>query len=262
MTASFNKMLKVFYDKCMYLYAVLISIFSLSSMDASALKIRFPDEELASESVLPLFSPSKIVLNRKISLKHKFEIGGSVSFGLDEPFYFSTYASMNASFYFTESHGLNVSGTYFFPVLSNVGDALRSGIGLSDGQSFNVWGLPYSQLMTFLSYQYTPYYGKISLSKKAVWNISIYGFVGPGLLVFNDGARVPAGNIGVGQKIYFNKWLALKGDIGFYGYHGPSPEKTDVNDVGNGAIRFDELTSKNKSFIINIIASIGVVFLI
>ena len=241
---------------------VLFCILFLSSFTSSAVQIRFPEEELASESVLPLFNPSQTVLNRKITLKHQFEFGASASFGLDEPFYSPTYATGQFSFYFTEIHGLNFSGTYFFPFRSSIGEALSKGVGLEQGRTFNVWALPYPQMMGFLSYQYTPYYGKISLTKKGVLNLSIYGFAGPGVIIFNSGGKELAGTIGVGQKLYFSKWFALRGDIGFYGYYGPSPAKTNLNQKANDSIPYNALKPENKNFIINLVVSIGFVALI
>ena len=82
--------------------------------------------------------------------------------------------------------------------------------------------------MGFLNYQYTPYYGKISLTKKLVMNLSIYGFAGPGLIVFNEGTRLPAFNMGIGQRIYLFRHFAFKTDVGFYGYYGPDPTKIKV----------------------------------
>ena len=253
----------MFYDNEVKFYSFIFAIFLiLSSSVASAVKIRFPEEELASESVLPLFDPVRTVLNRNIHLSKRFEIGSSASFGLGEPFYYPIHITGQISFYLSEIHGLGISGTYFFPFRSNTGNALNEGRGLDEGKTFNVLALPYPQMMGFLNYQYVPYYGKISLTKKGVLNLSIYGFAGPGFMIFSDGTKQIAGTIGIGQKLYFNKWLAIRGDIGFYGYYGPVPSKTDLNNVSNGSILYQQLKPENKGIILNLIASVGVVFLI
>ena len=253
----------MFYDdevkRYLFIYVILLA---LGSSVASAVKIRFPEEELASESVLPLFDPVRTVLNRNILLSKRFEVGASASFGLDEPFYFPVHIMGQVSFYLSEIHGLSISGTYFLPFRSSTGNALKDGRGLAEGKTFNVLALPYPQMMGFLNYQYVPYYGKISLTKKGVLNLSIYGFAGPGIMVFSDGTKQVAGTVGVGQKLYFNKWIALRGDVGFYGYYGPVPSKTDLNNASNGSIFYNQLKPENKGIILNLITSVGVVFLI
>ena len=177
---------------------------------ALALKIRFPDEELAAESVLPVIEPTNMVLNRNVSLKFRLEIGAGVGFGLDEPFYLPYYGTGHLAFHLTEIHGFSVSGTYFPPVLSGTGKELSNrGVKVKDEKDnisikkFKAEKAPYPQMMVFINYQYTPYYGKISLTKSWVLNLSIYGFAGPGLLIFHTSDRVVAGNFWYRSKALY-----------------------------------------------------------
>ena len=228
-----------------YTFALIFFVFSSEAVD-----IRFPDEELASETVLPLFEPEHMVLNRNITLKYRFEAGAGGTFGLDEPFYFPFYATGFASFYLSEVHGLSLTGTWLPPYYSSAGDdlagkdpnniicdkeekdeqdqILRDASGKVSCLKYkllDVHRLPYPQLMFFFNYQYTPYYGKISLTKKIVMNLSLYAFAGPGMIVFNENTRLFAFNMGIGQRIYLLRHLALRTDIGFYGYYGPDLTK-------------------------------------
>ena len=269
--------------------AVILYVFSVE-----AVEIRFPDEELASETVLPIFDPVRMVSNRNITLKYRFELGGGGTFGLDEPFYFPSYATGFLSFYLSEVHGLNLTATWFPPYYSKAGEALKRGICETpekDSQDqivrnsaggivcleyklFDVHRLPYPQIMGFLNYQYTPYYGKISLTKKLVMNLSIYGFAGPGLIVFNEGTRLPAFNMGIGQKIYLFRHLAFKTDVGFYGYYGPDPTKIKVFELVStkdldvkkqqppSLIPYNTIPLQGKTLWIHLTATIGVVVLL
>lgn len=248
-----------------------------------AIKIRFPDEELASETVLPVFDPTQTILNRNVSLKYRFEVGGGAKFGLDEPFYFPAYGVGHISFYLTEVHGVSLTATYFPPFLSKSGGDLRGGIcdldrvrekGISCGDPaaikvFDVQKLPYPQIMGFINYQYTPYYGKISLTKKIVMNLSIYGFVGPGLIVLDENTKLFAFNMGIGQRFYFTRFLALKTDVGFYSYYGPDPPKIKVfcwrnecSPPGQGKIPFNRITPQEKTLHLHLTASVGAAFLL
>ena len=242
-------------------------IFSI--FPAQAVKIQFPEEELASESVLPLIEPPQMVLNRNIPLKFRVELGLGMGFGLDEPFYFSYYPTGILTFNLTEVHALSLTGTYFFPKRSSSAHCLShdatvlSGEKLEDCKKikkFDPLHAPYPQMMAFLNYQYTPFYGKISLAKNWVMNLSIYGFVGPGLVVSNQNNQWPAGNFGIGQKLYINKWLGIRGDLGFYGYYGPTVAKLDMK--GSQPIKYQDIKAQDKRPIINLVVNVGVIFLI
>lgn len=243
-------------------FFILFLFFSTSF--ASAIKIEFPTEELSSESVLPIFQPRRMVLDRKITLKYRVELGASLSVGLDEPFYFPFYATGLLGFYISEWHSLSVTGTYFSSKKTSVAKKLAAGgkvAGLDEGQSFDVFKSPYPQMTGFLNYQYSPFYGKISLTKQATMNLSIYGYVGPGFVLFNRGDKVPAANIGLGQKLYFSKWFAIRGDFGFYGYYGPAPARIDLGSQAN-RVEFEDVKDEQKRPIINFVVNVGLVFLI
>ena len=258
-----------FYRSLVFIFAI---FFLFCSGSAQALKIRFPDEELASESVLPLMKSPQMILNRNIPLKYRFEFGAGAGFGLDEPFYFPFYGTMHFAFHITEIHAVSLVGTYFPPLLSSRSKVLREeGVLVkqkdADGNeqekrlTLDPVKIPYPQLVAFLNYQYTPYYGKISLAKNWVLNLSIYGFVGPGLLVFHTNNQIPAFNLGFGQKLYINKWLGVRADMGMYGYYGPAVARIQLGkEVGN--LSYGQIKKEQKRPIMNFLINVGVIFLI
>jgi len=241
----------------------LICLFGLLSLSplAQALKISFPDEELATESVLPQVDVPTMVLNRHISLKSRFEINTSLGLGLDEPFYFPFYPTGQLSFHLTEVHSISLLGIYYLPLLSSTGKQLKQGVGLSNNRAFDPSKAPYPQMSAFINYQYSPFYGKISLSKALNLNLSIYGFTGLCLVVSNQNDRFPSANFGIGQKLYITKWLGLRGDLAFYGYYGPALAKLDLGTSVRG-LKYSELSSDQKRLNLNILASLGVIFLL
>ena len=264
---------------------------ALSSPSSHALKIRFPDRELSRESVLPYFKEPKMILDRRVTLKYRVELGALYSYGFDRlPFYYPHYAKGLLSFYFSESQGISLTGTYFPPVFRRENEEIPLGADLtqnsasqaSTGQAsegpapaalqasagapknFRVQNAPYPLLMGFLNYQYAPYYGKISLAKRVVMNLSIYGFAGPGMILFNDNLKAPALNIGIGQKLYLTKWLAVRGDIVFYGYYGPHPSqiKETMQDAGAPSSPLGEVQADHKRAVINVTGNVGLIVLI
>ena len=234
-----------------------VSFLFFSAFSAHAVKIHFPDEELATESVLPLADTSEVILNRNVSVKHRTELGLDLGIGLDEPFYFKFYPMASITFSLTEIHAIGLVGTYFVSTLSSAGKELQAGRGLDPGRTFDPLKAPYPQYSLFLNYLYTPYYGKISLAKQWVLNLSIYGFVGAGMLVSKNNDQFLALDLGFGKKLYFNKWLGLKTNISFYGYYGPAIARLNLGqEVGN--VSYSSLKSDKKGFNINTIFHFGV----
>ena len=242
--------------------SVLIFLLFFYAFPSGAVKIRFPDEELSAESVLPLVEPPQMVLNRNIPLKFKTELGLGSGFGLDEPFYFAYYPTGVVVFHLNSFHAISLTGVYFFPWLSGSGKALAEGIRGNEGLlKLDAHKAPYPQISLFLNYQYSPYYGKISLSKSWVMNLSIYGFIGPGLVVSDQNDYWPAGNFGLGQKLYLNKWLGVRVDLSFYGYYGPAIARLDLGE-NKRKVFYKQLSPEQKSLIINFVANVGMIFLI
>ena len=207
-----------------------------------------------------------LVLGRNVTLSKRLEGGVSVSFGLDEPFYFPVYITGLLAFYISEVHGVSLTRQPGFPPLKEAPFGV-DGLGW-DGlklkypkqpkvEPIDVWKVPYPQMMGFLNYQYTPFYGKISVAKKIVTNLSIYGFAGPGIIMFSEGTVKPAGNMGVGLKIYFNRWLALRGGLRFYSYYGPAPAKVPLKSQ-TSSLSYSSIPASQKGLIINLACSLRV----
>ena len=207
-------------------------IFFLIIPSVSAAVIQFPDQELASEYVFPIFKDPQASLNRNVTLAKRFEWRISGALRTDEPFFNPFSALSSLSFYWNESHGISISGLYFFPGLSNTGVELKNrgvkkqGTGAVDA-FFDVGLAPAPLLAFFLNYQFSPLYGKISLTKTVTFNFALYSFLGAGVLGFkhhNDPiVMVPSLHLGVGQRFYINRYLAFDGGIDFLLYRGPNP---------------------------------------
>jgi len=91
------------------------------------------------------------------------------------------------------------------------------------------------------NYQYTAFYGKLSLTKDYVMNLSLYGLVGAGMIGIGD-VNKPAFNFGLGQKFYFTPSFALRFDLRFLLYQGPDPlsRRLDNKTEVQPASYFDE----------------------
>ena len=209
---------------------VAVSLGRLASARAEV--IQFPDEDLATESVLPVFDRPEAVKSRVVELKNRIELGGLFGYALTEPFFNPMQFGGTLSYHFNEVHGVNVLATTFLSGLSNEGRQLNPIPGLNPPRNMNLQFAPQPKMLWLASYQYSGFYGKLSLTKSYVMNLHLYGLLGAGMYTIGD-TSYPTVSLGVGQKFHFTPNFSLRFDIRALAYNGPNPT----------SIRLDEQTS-------------------
>ncbi|MBX7231196.1 MAG: outer membrane beta-barrel domain-containing protein [Bdellovibrionales bacterium] len=210
-----------------WLYLIVL----LGSLGAQAEVIEFPEEELASETVLPVFDKVRSVLNRNVQTTGHFEVGGGGGLSLNEPFYNPYHFTGLATYHFTDQHAVNLVGTFYMSGLNSYGEQLKKGEGLRGGQTFDPSKAPTPQWMVLGSYQFTAYYGKLSLSKQNIMNIALFGMVGAGVIQ-TGGISNPVLNLGLGQNFYFTPRLAARFDLRLLVYSGPDATTVQLDTAG------------------------------
>lgn len=189
---------------------------------AQAEVIQFPDEELATESVLPVFDRPEAVKERVVQLKNRFELGALFGYALTEPFYNPMQVGGTFSYHFNEVHAVNVLATSFLSGLSNEGRQLNPIPGTNPPINMNLQFAPQPKFLWLASYQYSGFYGKLSLTKDYVMNLHLYGLLGGGMYTIGD-TSYPTVSFGVGQKFHFTPSFSLRVDIRALAYNGPNP---------------------------------------
>lgn len=202
-------------SRLIFLLLVLLSV-----QPTFANPIELPDEELARESVLPVFEKTTAVLNRNVETKKRLQVGIGGGMEVNEPFYSDlTYGAMGV-YHFNEIHGLNVQFQMWNEGLSSYGKQLleeeNHDASLSSQPKWAVIG----------NYEFVAYYGKISLTKKAVMNLNL--FANAGIMFMNLDDRSTVGlNLGIGQTFFFTKHLGLRVDLKCVIYNGPNAATVD-----------------------------------
>ncbi len=192
-------------------------------------QIQFPDEDLATESVLPLFDQPQAVKNRLVTLANRFELGFGGSYDLVEPFFIPYGVNVNATYNFTEEHAFNVFYNYYMSGNTSYVDQLNNIPNTSS--KFNLQNAPAPAYQILLNYQYTAFYGKMSFTKDFVMNLSLFGFVGGGGFKIGDSLN-PTLDVGLGQKFYFTTNSALRFDLRFNFYQGPDVVTSTILSTG------------------------------
>jgi outer membrane beta-barrel protein len=211
------------------LRSLLLGTLTLLSLQSRADTVEFPDEELATETVLPVFEKVRNVLNRNVQTAGRFEANAGMGLAMNEAFYSNYNIAGNLTYHLDELHAASFSGTYFFSGLNQYGSQLKEGKGLErTGKHFDASKAPVPKWMAFGNYEFTAYYGKISLSKQAVMNLSLFGLAGIGVYQTGTTSNV-ALDVGFGQNFYVTKQLAVRFDMKLVMYNGPDPTSVDLD---------------------------------
>ena len=90
----------------------------------------------------------------------------------------------------------------------------------SPPENANLQYAPAPKYLLLGNYQFSAYYGKLSLTKYYVMNLGLYGLAGLGMMGVGDSSN-PVGSFGLGQKFYLNRNFGLRFDLRFLIYQGP-----------------------------------------
>lgn len=223
------------------------------SLAGQAENLAFPEQELAKESVLPVFDFPNSVRTRNVPVAGKFELGVFAGSVADEAIFNQSQYGALATYHFDETHGVNLS---FGVMASGLGsyalqlkDLKPTGLDLE-----NTFG-PKSYFLG--DYQFTAFYGKLSILKNVVVNTHIYGLAGLGSVMY-DGLTAMALNFGVGQRFYILKNLALRFDLKVVRFSGPNPVGPTGSQIASGNLEIGDYDTTN--FLLTHITG-GLVFL-
>jgi outer membrane beta-barrel protein len=228
--------------KLIFSFAIL-QLAVIFTVPARAEVIQFPEDELAAESVLPIFDQPDAVKSRMVQTKNRVELGVSGGYSLTEAFFNPVSMGLNATYHFNEEHGFNFYYDYFFGGQSDYGKQLNPIPNTTPAINANLQYAPSPKFLALANYQYTGYYGKLSLSKETVMNLGLYGLGGLGVIAIGDATK-PVASIGLGQKFYFDSRFALRFDLRFLAYRGPDAlsRALDKKTTEQTASYFDEKT--------------------
>lgn len=209
------------------------------SVGHAATEQAFPEEDLARESVLPVFDVPNSVRNRNVALSKKIELGLFGGWTTDEAIYNGGQVGGIVSYHFDEVHGINLMFAKYNTGLSSYSDQLKD--PKNGNLDFSKTFAP--QSFYFLNYQAMGYYGKLSLLKNYNMNFHVFGTAGLGSIVYN-GLQEMAVDFGIGQRIYFTKNFGVKIEYRFARYNGPNPVSVaDKNKLKQGTLGISDYSS-------------------
>ena len=190
----------------------------LTSTEVFAEDVEVPADELAQESVYPVFDNPVSLKNRNVKDSRTFDVGFFGGLALTEPIYNTTKFGVAANYHFSETHSLGILYAKNSNGLSRDGQGLKDDFGLDFGRA------PAPDYSLMGDYNYKLFYGKLSITKHGVMNTSIYTSAAFGMIKYVH-KSYPALAVGIGEKFYFTNHLSLKVDLRLYAHQAPIPFK-------------------------------------
>jgi outer membrane beta-barrel protein len=207
---------------------IFTAAFVLNKVAFAAESVELPQEELAQESVLPIFDKPVSVKNRSVLTAGRFDADFFYGMALTEPIADVSKLGLAVYYNMSEDYALGLLYAKNSTGLSTYANQLHSQFALD----FNRVPKPDSTLM--VDFNIKAFYGKMSLTKSTVFNLMLFGSASGGMVKYEH-KSYPAIALGLGQKFFFTSRLALRMDMRLYVHQAPIPFlNSALRDGSNG----------------------------
>lgn len=218
--------------KSILVSVVLIVTIVFFSIGSNADEVDVPVDELAQETVLPIFDSSVSVKNRNIQDTGAIDIGLFGGLAITEPIANTSKYGVSINYHLSTVHSLGLLWALNSTGLSKDAEGLKSDFGLDFTRA------PYPQFSFMADYNYKLYYGKLSVTKNGVINTSIYTSGSAGVIKYIH-KSYPAIAVGFGERFYLTNNFAFKVDLRFFMNNAPIPFKAGALRVSPPAATSD-----------------------
>ncbi len=178
--------------------------------------IQLPTEELARESVTPVFDVNDSVRNRNIITASKFEGALFYGWALTEPIANVSKLGLSGYYHTTEE---NAYGLMFAKNFTGVSYYAKQ---LFDEYKLDFTRAPMPEASLYFDYNLKAFYGKMSISKNSVTNYHFFGSLAGGLIKYSH-KTYPGIAVGLGQKFYYDRKFSFRFDFRIFLNQAPIP---------------------------------------
>lgn len=212
------------------------SIAMIISFKAIAADVDVPEDELAQETVYPIFDNPVSLKNRNVKDSETFDIGLFGGLALTEPVSSTSKVGFAVDYHINNNHSVGLVYAKSSAGLSRDAQGLKDDFGLDFNRA------PSLDYTLMGDYNYKLFYGKLSLTKESVMNTSIYLSSSLGIAKFVH-KSYPAIALGIGEKFYFTNHWSLKLDLRLFVNNAPIPFKSGALRDGTHGTPLDPVPS-------------------
>jgi outer membrane beta-barrel protein len=207
-----------------------------------------PDVEAGDTATLdrdvgPLKDRIPPVVRHVFLLKERWELVPSVACSFRDPFFTKYVFELSLTYNFNDTLGAMVRAGYAVDAVSgsaqictvNVEAGGTRGCRSPTYDEVNGKGTGQIKFLGAADVQWTPIYGKFNLFAEWVLHFDLYGILGPAFISYlgppTSGLTGSAsyftvgGEVGIGMRFFFNKWMTLRLELrdDIYGEKSPTP---------------------------------------
>ncbi len=183
---------------------------------AEAEEISFTDEELARESVLPVFDRSTATKRRNVTTEGKIDLGAYAGLNLNEAFFSQSSFGLMTSYHFSELRAIHFTFHAWTSGLSNYASQLQK----KNDTRLDLYKAPEPKYYFLLDYERKFFYGKMSLAKNWISNLIIFASGGGGGITIGE-KLYPVVSVGIGESIYWTRNFSTRLDLRLLSYMAP-----------------------------------------
>ncbi len=197
---------------------LIMTAFGLVGTTHAAPDLELPPEELAKETVLPVFDRVEMVRVRKVKTSGKWEFAGNYSWMMSEPIFDTSRLGVSIYKHFDEE---TAWGAQFYSYSTGLSDYSKQ---LNKQYKLDYNRAPKPEFGAFLDYNMKLFYGKMSISKNSTMNTHLLGLASIGMTKYEND-MYPGATVGVGYKFYFTPTFSLRTDLRLFVHQAPIPFK-------------------------------------
>jgi outer membrane beta-barrel protein len=179
--------------------------------------------EVDKDATGPLRERIRPVSGHLLLMEGRFEVSPGVAVSVRDAFFTKYTFGLALAYHFTEAWALALRGAYALPIIANSAqictpasgcraptyDELTQEGGVRKNRAFGL-----INVLASADLQWSPIYGKLSFSSERFFSFNMFASLGPSLVVYGpNGAVTVGGNVGLGFRFFFNRWVTLRTEL-------------------------------------------------
>lgn len=186
--------------------------------------------EVDKDRVGPLRERVRPVSGHLFLKKGRFEVSPSATASFNDAFFTKYMVGATIGFFPTEQFGIHARFGYAFPMVAgsaqictteSTGSGTTRGCRPPEFSQLDGRAPGQIHLIGGLDAEYSPIYGKVGLVAEKFLHFDLYGLLGASAVGYNGptggtGSKpymTVGGNVGVGSRIIFNKFMAVRAEL-------------------------------------------------
>jgi outer membrane beta-barrel protein len=183
------------------------------------------DTAAVDRDIGPLKDRIPPVTGHTFVMARRFEIAPTFSLSFRDAFWSKYVVGATATYHFTETIGLALRGGYAFTSVSGSAQICPPNEPCRSPTKEELDGKGPGQikLITALDFEWAPLYGKISFLAEGFAHFNMYLIAGPTAIQYqapkdgnvsgSDAKWAVGGEVGLGMRFIFNRWMALRFEL-------------------------------------------------